>query len=79
MFTATGESAGLVASRAVDRLLSLRKALEDCANFYAWLTAITDGELSGIGFTAADISAMRSAVADANELAVLYKGGGLGT
>ena len=61
------------------RLSALRMALEAAADFYNWLSAYSQSDLETFGYTAADAEALLSAFADANELYVLYGGGGLGS
>jgi hypothetical protein len=68
-----------VSTGAQARLMALRLALEAAADFYAWLSAYSSADLVAIGFTQADADALLTAFADANELAVLYNGGDLGT
>lgn len=68
-----------VTTKAVSVLANLRDALKNAQDFYLWVSSQTDVDLEGLGFAAADVSMLKSAAADANELAVLYNGGGLGT
>lgn len=44
-------------------------------DFYNWVTAQLDGDLTTLGFTASDITFLRSAAADLHALAVIYGGG----
>lgn len=60
-------------------LSTLRTALEAAADLYAWSSALSIADLEAIGFTASDAQAILTAAADANEPAVLYRGGGLGS
>lgn len=68
-----------VTVNAVQKLLVLRTAFEAIQDFYGWLSAQDDADLEALGFTANDVSAIKSAFADANELAILYGGGNLNT
>lgn len=79
IFTAGNTNAGQVAGTAITRLLALRKALSDIAELQAWLAAQADSDLNGIGLAEGDVTLLRSAMADANELVNLYNGGGLGS
>ena len=74
-----GITQAFITNNAQSRLAVLRRALEDCADFHAWLSAYADTDLVAAGFAQADADAILSAFADANELAVLYNGGVLGT
>ena len=79
MFNASSTSPQAIVNTAVQRLLALRAAFAGVTDFYAWLSAQSDTDMEALGFAVADLSALRSAIADANELAVLYDGGTLGT
>ena len=74
-----GITQAYVTNNAQAKLLALRRALEDVADFRQWLSAYSSSDLVALGFTQADADAVLSAFADANELAVLYNGGGLGS
>lgn len=68
-----------VTASAQQKFTALRQALEDCADFYQWISAYTASDLStALGFTSADATSLLTAAADANELASLYDGGALG-
>jgi hypothetical protein len=73
MFTPIANQ-GLIAQAATQRALDLRTAVTNAQNFYAWISAQTDGDLTGAGFAAADISFMRSMAADLNALGNVYRG-----
>lgn len=79
IFAAGNTQSGTVAGVAVTRLKALRQALADIAALQGWLAAQADADLNGIGMAEADVTLLRSAMADANELSVLYHGGALGT
>jgi hypothetical protein len=79
VFAAGNTNAGTVAGTAITRLLALRKALADIAELFGWLAAQADADLNGIGMAEADVTLLRSAMADAHELSVLYNGGALGS
>lgn len=74
-----GVTGTFVLQQAQVRLKALRQALSDIQDLYKWTSAQSPTDLTGVGLTVADAAAVQSAVADANELAVLYNGGGLGT
>lgn len=67
-----------VTAAAVIRLVALRNALEDVADFYKWTSAQALADLQALGFSATDAQTLQTAFADANELYALYNGGGLG-
>ena len=75
----SGITQAYVTNNAQAKLLALRRALEDCANFYEWLSAYASADLVNLGFTQADADAILAAFADAHEEYVLHTGGGLGT
>lgn len=64
-----------IIANAQGKLISLRKALEDCHDLFRWSsgTALTD--LEAIGFNASDAQTVLTAIADANALYVLYNTG----
>ena len=68
-----------VINGAQSKLMSLRLALEACADFHLWLSAYTADDLVALGFSSDDANALLSAFADAAELGTLYNGGDLGT
>ena len=61
------------------RLITLRKALEDIVDMYDWVSEQALADLEAAGFSQADAQAVQSAMADANAIAQLYLGGGLGS
>lgn len=73
MFTAIANQ-GLIAQNATTIARSIRNDLDAAAHFYAWVSAQSDGDLTGIGFIAGDISFMRSMAADLNALGNVYRG-----
>jgi hypothetical protein len=73
VFTAIANQ-GLIAQAATQRALAVRDAILAAQNFYAWISAQADGDLTGIGFAAGDVSLMRSMAADLNALANIYHG-----
>jgi hypothetical protein len=77
IFTAGVNLQALVA-QAQQRLINLRRALEDIEDFYKWTSAQSLADLEALGLSPADAQALQTAFADGNELAVLYNGGGLG-
>jgi hypothetical protein len=72
-------TAASVSGQAATVLFNLRRALRDAQDFYLWVAAQSDTDLDGLFTDPAYVSALRSAMADANELGVLYNGGALGT
>ena len=81
---AIGVPAGIteayIVNNAQAKLAALRRALEDCANFYGWLSAYAaaDLEAAPVSMDAASAQAIFNAFADANELNTLFGGGALG-
>ncbi len=69
----------LVIAHAVNIFSALRTAMHDAQSFYLWVSAQSDADLEALGFSSGDVSTLKSAAADANELAVLYTGGSLGS
>lgn len=74
-----GISQAYVTNNAQAKLSALRRALEDAADMHQWLAAYSSADLVTLGFTQADADQILAALADANELHVLYNGGALGT
>ncbi len=73
MFTAIANQ-GLIAQAATQRALAVRNDITAAQGFYAWISGQADADLTGIGFTAGDISLMRSMAADLNALGNIYHG-----
>lgn len=69
------ENLTLVATQAINRLRALRDALDAIEDFQAWLTTQTTAQLTGLGFSATDVSELQSAMADANAMNDLYNTG----
>jgi hypothetical protein len=61
---AENASQGNIMLRSQDVFLRVRTALDDGANFFAWLSAQDDATLTALGFTAQDLTFLRSAYAD---------------
>ena len=74
-----GITQAYVTNNAQAKLSALRRALEDAADMHQWLAAYADTDLVALGFTQADADQVLAAMADANELHVLYNGGDLGS
>lgn len=73
MFSAIANP-GLIAQSASACARNTRDALVAAQNFYAWLSAQSDGDMTGIGVSAGDLSLMRSMAADLNAYANIYHG-----
>jgi hypothetical protein len=73
MFTAIANP-GLIASAATQRAVAVRDSVISAQNFYAWLSAQSDGDMTGIGVTTGDLALMRSMAADLNALGNIYHG-----
>ncbi len=68
-----------VNNNAQAKLAALRAALHEVQNFYAWLSAYAPADLTAMGFSPGGAQAIFDAFTDANALATLYDGGGLGS
>ena len=76
LFTATA-NLGLIAQDAVQVARGVRSALtgdRGAENFFAWISAQADADLTGIGFSSSDVSAMKSMAADLSAFAAIYRG-----
>lgn len=73
MFTALANM-GLIAQSAATRALAVRQDLAAAQDFYNWISAQADGDLTGIGFAPADLGFMRSMAADLSAFAAIYHG-----
>lgn len=72
IFSAGNVSTTSIASRAVALCTNLRNDLQDLIELEDYLSAQADADLEALGFSASDLSMLRSAVADANALAQIY-------
>ena len=72
IFSAANINTGSIAGKAVALCTTLRNTLEDIKDLQAYLSAQTDADLQALGFSASDLSFLRSAVADGNALAQIY-------
>lgn len=72
-----GITQAYIVNNAQAKLAALRRALEDCENFYQWLSAysLPDLEAAPLGMAAADAQDILNAFADAHGMYVLYTGG----
>jgi hypothetical protein len=77
LFNSAQQSPQQIVQLAQARLLALLRALNDIDDFYKWLSAQADLDLTGIGFSATDLGTLRSAVADAHALVQLFESGTL--
>lgn len=73
MFTAIANP-GLIATAATACARNVRDGLVQAQNFYAWLSAQSDLDMTGIGVTAGDLALMRSMAADLNAYSNIYHG-----
>jgi hypothetical protein len=73
MFTAIANP-GLIAQNATTVARNVRDGLTAAQNFYAWLSAQSDGDMTGIGVTTGDLALMRSMAADLNAYSNVYHG-----
>ena len=62
-------------SRAGNLAVQLREILRGVQNFYQSLNATPDADLLAQGFAQGDINILRSAVTDANDLAIIFNNG----
>jgi hypothetical protein len=73
VFTAIANP-GLIAQSAMQKAVNVRNDIIAAQNFYAWLSAQSDGDMTGIGVTAPDLQLMRSMAADLNAFGNIYHG-----
>ena len=73
MFTAIANP-GLIAQAAMSRALAVRNDIIAAQSFYAWLSAVADGDLTGIGMVQGDVTLMRGMAADLNAIGNIYHG-----
>lgn len=73
MFTAIANP-GLIAQAATACARNVRDGLTSAQNFYAWLAAQSDTDMTGIGVTTGDLALMRSMAADLNAYGNIYHG-----
>lgn len=73
-----GMTQAQVTSQIQQTLLSLRNALEAAANLYTWTSSLALSDLETLGYSPDDAQDILNAVADANSLAGIYKGGTFG-
>lgn len=72
----TGMSSGQILANVQQRLLNLRRALEDAADLEAWSSGITAADMATVtGLDDADTATFQSAIADAAALASMYDTG----
>lgn len=57
------------------RLYALQQALDAVQDLHGWSSGVSESDLVAAGFTAADATAILSAVNDANALAQIYATG----
>lgn len=68
------ENAGLIAQNAKVICRTLRDNLDQAAAFRSWLASQSDADLTGLGFSAQDITWLRSAFEDLHALFLLTYG-----
>lgn len=73
LFTAVANP-GLIAASAMQKATAVRMDIIAAQNFYAWLSAQSDNDMTTAGVTASDLSLMRSMAADLNALGNVYHG-----
>jgi hypothetical protein len=78
VFNASQLSALMVIQSAQRKLLALLSALNDLDDLYIWMSGQSDADLeAGLGFSPADLLAVKTGLADAHALVQLYKTGTL--
>jgi hypothetical protein len=75
IFTAGDANAGTIVNRATQFMINLRQTFADISALQAWIVAQSDSDMESIGFTAGDLSMIRSAIADANALGLIFTTG----
>lgn len=73
LFTAVSNP-GLITQNATQAAKDVRNSLVAAVNFYNWLAAQSDNDLTGAGISATDLSFMRSMAADLNAYSNVYHG-----
>lgn len=76
---AAGNTQTSVTAATMNKLANLYRAMVAVQELHGWLSAYAQADLVNLGFTSGDAALIFGAVADANEIATLYFGGGLGT
>lgn len=75
IFTAGNANVDTVVNRSQQFMINLRDTFESIADMQAWVVAQSDADMESIGFTAGDLSMLRSALADAAALGLIYTTG----
>jgi hypothetical protein len=57
-----------VDNRAGGLAVQLRNDLAQCVSFKAWLDSVSDGFLTGLGYTSGEITTLRGSFVDLNKL-----------
>ena len=72
IFTAGNANVGTIVNRSTQFMINMRDNFEEIIDMFEWVSAQSDGDLEALGFTAGDLSMLRSALADANAMAQIY-------
>jgi hypothetical protein len=75
IFTAGNASVDTIVNRATQFMVNLRDTFTEIEDLDNWMVAQSDADLEALGFTAGDLSMLRSALADANALAQICNTG----
>lgn len=75
IFTAGDANVGTIVNRSTQFMINLRDTFEEITDMEAWVSAQSDADLEALGFSAGDLSMLRSALADAAALGLIYTTG----
>lgn len=75
IFAAGDPNVSTIVNRTTQFFINLRDTFESIADMEAWMSAQSDGDLEGLGFTAGDLSMIRAALADANAIGLIFTTG----
>lgn len=72
IFTAGNANVDTIVNRSTQFMVNMRDNFENIVDMFQWVSAQSDGDLEALGFSAGDLSMLRSALADANAMAQIY-------
>jgi hypothetical protein len=75
IFTAGDANISTIVNRATQFMVNLRDNFKEIADLEAWISAQSDADMEALGFSAGDLSMVRSALADANALGLIFSTG----
>lgn len=72
IFTAGNANVDTIVNRTTQFMINMRDNFEGIIDMQAWVSAQSDAQLEALGFSAGDLTMLRSALADANAMAQIY-------